>query len=67
MKKVKFKTRKALTRRVKITGTGKILRGRSFGRHLKANKSKKQSRVYKRAIEVTGAVRKKFRKALGLR
>lgn len=66
-KMTKFKSRKAVVRRVKVTGTGKILRGRSFGRHLKANKTKKQNRIYKRPIEVNKTLEKKLQKALGLR
>lgn len=66
MKKVKMKSKKAVVRRVKVTGTGKIMRGRSFGRHLKANKTKKRSRVYKKNIQVTGALEGKLRKVLGI-
>lgn len=66
-KKTKFKPRKSVVRRVKVTATGKILRGRSFGRHLKAKKRKKNSRVYKRLVEVNKTLEKKIQKALGLK
>lgn len=66
MKKTKFKPKRSVSRRVKVTGTGKIMRGRSFGRHLKANKHKKNSRVYKRPIEANKTLSKKIKKALGI-
>ena len=65
-KKTKFKPKHSVSRRVKITGTGKVLRGRSFGRHLKANKKKKNSRVYKRPIEANKTLTKKIKQVLGL-
>ncbi len=66
MKKTKFKPRQSVVRRIKVTGTGKIMRGRSFGRHLKANKSKKQSRVYKRLIQANKVLTKKIKQSLGI-
>ncbi|MEK7521403.1 MAG: bL35 family ribosomal protein [Patescibacteria group bacterium] len=66
MKKTKFKPKHSVSRRVKITGTGKVLRGRSFGRHLKANKKKKNSRVYKKTVEANKVLTKKIKKALGI-
>lgn len=66
-KKVKFKVRKAVRRRIKITGTGKLMRGRSFGRHLKAKKTKKHTRHLKKNITITGSLRRKLQKAMGLR
>ncbi len=38
------KTRKAVAKRFKITGTGKVLRGKASRRHLMASKSAKQKR-----------------------
>lgn len=63
----KLKTRKALTRRFKITKTGKILRGSSFGRHLKATKSSKRLRGLKKTKLLTGHYAKKVRRALGIK
>ncbi|MBI2590425.1 MAG: 50S ribosomal protein L35 [Candidatus Blackburnbacteria bacterium] len=65
--KVKFKSKNAVLRRVKVTGSGKILRGRSFGRHLKNSKSKKRNRIYKRPVEVNKTLEKKLQKVLGMR
>ncbi len=39
-----IKTRKAVVKRVKITGTGKILRGRPGRRHLATSKNAKRRR-----------------------
>lgn len=39
-----IKTRKAVAKRVKITGTGKILRGRPGRRHLATSKTAKRRR-----------------------
>jgi large subunit ribosomal protein L35 len=49
----KLKTRKVLAKRFKITKTGKVLRGHSNSRHLKANKSRKLKRHYREPIQVT--------------
>jgi len=67
MKKTKMKTRKSATKRFKVTGSGKIMRGRSFNRHLRVKKSKKQKRRLKGQVEVTGFYAKKLRKRMGLR
>lgn len=44
---MKQKTKKAATKRFKITPTGKILRGRQMAGHLKAAKSKSAKNRYK--------------------
>jgi len=40
----KAKTRKAVAKRFKVTGTGKILRSRKGKRHLAENKNRKRKR-----------------------
>lgn len=62
----KQKTRKSLTRRIKVTKKGKLLRRQGFARHLKAGKSKKRLRNLKGLKLVSGFYAKKLRKALGL-
>lgn len=62
----KQKTKKSLTRRVKVTKTGKLLRRHGFNRHLKASKKKSRIRDRKRTVEITGAYAKKLRQVLGL-
>ncbi len=43
----KVKTRKNAQKRFKLTKTGKVLRGTQNARHLRANKSKSQTRRFK--------------------
>ncbi len=64
--KTKTKTRKIVTKRFKVTATGKILRRTPEMRHLRKNKSKRQIRRYRHYIEVTGVMAKKIRRMLGL-
>ncbi len=65
-KNYKRKTRKGAAKRFKITGTGKILRRTQNMRHLRANKSKKAKRNYRRLTQVTGGMAKKVKKMLGM-
>ncbi len=46
------KTRKAVSKRFKITGTGKILRRRQGKRHLLQNKSRKRKRSLGKTVLV---------------
>lgn len=62
----KLKTKKSIAKRFKITGSGKILRRRGFGRHLKSKKTKSQKRASRRSILVTGRLENKLRKVLGV-
>lgn len=61
----KQKSRKALTNRLRITKTGKVMRRQGFRRHLKANKSQKRLRNLKREKQVTGFYAKRVRKSIG--
>lgn len=40
----KMKTKQALRKRIKVTGTGKVKRGQAYRSHLAQNKSTKQKR-----------------------
>ncbi|MGL4343462.1 MAG: 50S ribosomal protein L35 [Metamycoplasmataceae bacterium] len=40
----KMKTKSALTKRIKVTGTGKVKRGNAYRSHLAQNKTTKQKR-----------------------
>lgn len=40
----KMKTKSSLTKRVKVTGTGKVKRGQAYRSHLAQNKTTKQKR-----------------------
>lgn len=61
----KQKTRKSLSKRLRITKNGKIMRRQSFSRHLKANKTNKQLRSLKRVKQIKGFYAKKVHKATG--
>ena len=62
---MKAKTRKSLSKRFKVTKTGKVLR-RDVGQdHLLSKKSSKKKRALKKMIEVEPSQAKKIRKLLG--
>lgn len=60
-----MKIRKSIRKRFKITKTGKVLRGRQYGGHLKAHKTKKRLRRYKEPAILTGRQAKNIKKLLG--
>jgi large subunit ribosomal protein L35 len=51
----KAKTRKAVAKRFKVTGTGKVLRRKQGKRHLLQNKNRKRKRNLGRAALVSDA------------
>lgn len=63
---MKQKSRKSLTRRIKVTATGKLIRRTQNMRHLRRRKSKAQIRRMKTVKFVTGETRKKIMKMLGI-
>ncbi len=62
--KVKHKTRKIVSKRFKVTSTGKIMRRTPNMRHLRRRKSMKMIRRYRKYIEVTGKIAKKIKNML---
>jgi len=64
---MKLKTHKGLSKRVKITKTGKIKRRRAFRSHLLSKKSKKRKRRYAKMFDVSPADRKRIKKLLPYR
>jgi large subunit ribosomal protein L35 len=62
----KMKTHKGLKKRVKVTGSGKIMRHRCNGSHLLSNKSSKRLRAIKGTAIVTGVKAKHMRTVLGV-
>jgi large subunit ribosomal protein L35 len=62
----KLKTHKGTAKRVKITGTGKVLRRRAFGSHLLAKKSKSRKRAINTTATVKGSMAKNIKRALGV-
>jgi len=64
-RKNKFKARKSVAKRFKITKTGKVIRRGAQNRHLKANRSKRNTRRGKVPKTVTGKMAKKIKKMMG--
>ncbi len=66
-KKYKLRTKKAVAKRFKITGTGKIMRSHQLRTsHLKRKKSKKTLRRHAMAIPVHKAGLKAIKRMLGI-
>ena len=64
--KYKIKTRKIVTKRFKVTATGKLIHRAQNMRHLRRRKSKKQIRAFKVPKVITGKMAKKIRQMLGI-
>jgi len=62
----KVKTRKAISKRLKVTGTGKILRRRPGSGHLKSRKSPKQLRRFRQEVEVPRNFLRQAKRMLGM-
>ena len=63
-KKIKHKTKRAFSKRVKVTGTGKVVRKHSNRSHLAHNKSTKQKRHLKKDAVFKGSSLKPLKQAL---
>lgn len=61
----KMKTHRAAAKRLRITGTGKIVRKRANGRHLLEKKSSKRKRSLGKVVGVAPADVRRARKMLG--
>ena len=64
MAKNKQKTKKSISKRFKVTKTGKVLFRGSHVRHLRRKKSKSQIRAQKVTKELTGKWKKKIKKLM---
>jgi len=62
---MKAKTRKSLSKRFKITKTGKVMRRVVGQDHLLSKKSSKKKRALKKLIEMSPSESKKIRKLMG--
>jgi len=60
----KLKTKKALAKRIKITGGGKLIRSKAGRRHLLSGKSKKRKRALRKKTVVASADKKMVKRAL---
>ena len=66
MTRYKKKTRKGVSRRFKITATGKVLRRTQNMRHLRRKKSKKAIRAYRKPVQVQGKWARRIKRMLGV-
>ncbi|MDJ1646002.1 50S ribosomal protein L35 [Mycoplasma phocimorsus] len=57
----KMKTKSALKKRIKITGTGKIMREQAFRSHLAQNKTTKQKRQSRKSTQMHASDLKRFK------
>jgi large subunit ribosomal protein L35 len=62
----KLKTQKGISKRIRVTGSGKLMRASSHKSHLLEHKSQKRKRNYEDEQPVAKADRKTVRRALGL-
>ena len=62
----KLKTQKGISKRIRVTGTGKLMRASSQKSHLLEHKSQKRKRNFENEQPVAKADRKTVRRALGL-
>jgi len=63
----KMKTHKASAKRFRLTGSGKIIRGKAYKSHLKVNKSPQQKRDSKHLTVVADSDKRTIARNLGLR
>jgi len=59
-----MKTLRSLAKRVKITGTGKVMRRRAGMSHNLTSKSRKRKRFLKRQVPVSKALERKMQRLL---
>jgi large subunit ribosomal protein L35 len=62
----KIKTRKGLVKRIRVTGSGKLMRAAAWKSHLLEHKSQKRKRTYENEQSVSKSDRKTVRRALGI-
>ncbi len=62
----KQKTHKGTAKRFRLTGTGKVMRGKAFKSHILEKKSPKRKRGFRQETEVSAANSKVILKKLGL-
>lgn len=61
----KLKTHKGTAKRIKVTPTGKVMRGRAGGNHLLQKKSKARKRNTATPATVKGSIAGNLKRALG--
>ena len=63
----KMKTHRGMAKRVRKTGTGKLMRAKAFKSHILTKKSPKRKRNFRHETEVATADTKVVERQLGLR
>ena len=61
----KNKTHKGAKKRIKVTGTGKLMHRRAFGSHLLTKKSANRKRKFRKAVVVATTDTSRLRGLLG--
>lgn len=64
MSKIKFKTKSALKKRIKVTGTGKVKHGHAYRSHLAQSKTTKQKRQSRKATLMNNSDFKRLKKLI---
>lgn len=63
----KMKTHRGTAKRFRVTGSGKIMRGKAFKSHIMTKKSQKRKRNFRKEEQIAAADRKIIARNLGLR
>ena len=63
----KMKTHRGMAKRVRVTGSGKLMRAKAFKSHILTKKSQKRKRNFRHETEVAPADTKVVKRQLGLR
>ncbi len=62
----KMRTHKGAAKRFRVTGTGKIMRGKAFKSHILTKKSPKRKRNFRHETEIAAADNNVIKKNLGI-
>jgi len=62
----KMKTHKGTAKRFRVTGSGKIMRGKAFKSHILEKKSPKRKRNFRHETEISSADANVIKKGLGI-
>lgn len=63
----KMKTHRGTAKRVRVTGSGKLMRAKAYKSHIMTKKSQKRKRNFRHETEVAAADTKVVKRQLGLR
>ncbi|MEY8460844.1 50S ribosomal protein L35 [Eggerthellaceae bacterium 24-137] len=63
----KMKTHRGTAKRVRVTGSGKLMRAKAYKSHILTKKSQKRKRNFRHETEVSPADAKVVKRQLGLR